>query len=67
MTLVNLASLAIFVAAITMGRFGYRRNFRPMDTRSLLTARVVTEDIGGDKDSGARDRSADWEDRLIMS
>jgi hypothetical protein len=66
MTLMNLASLAIFVVAMTMGRFGYQhqRDLQPMDTRSLLTARVVNEDTSGGEHRHGKDKQADWEGRV---
>ena len=64
MTLMNLASLAIFLAAIKIGGFGYRRDLRPMDTRYLLTARVGNEAIEGDKKHWSRVDKVDWEDRV---
>ncbi|KAJ2921294.1 hypothetical protein H1R20_g15798, partial [Candolleomyces eurysporus] len=48
----NLASLAICVKALKMGRLRYRYDFDPTDTRSLLAAMA---DSGGSK-------GADWED-----
>ncbi|KAJ2913322.1 hypothetical protein MD484_g7099, partial [Candolleomyces efflorescens] len=39
-TLMNLVSLAICIAALVKGRFRYRTNIDPTDTRVLLRARV---------------------------
>jgi hypothetical protein len=62
MTLMNLASLAVCIAAITMGRFQYKCDFEPMDTRALLTARVIHENVDSDEEDGGRDKKVDWGD-----
>ncbi|KAJ2919653.1 hypothetical protein MD484_g768, partial [Candolleomyces efflorescens] len=67
MTLMNLASLAIFVAAMIMGRFRYQHStLQPMDTRSLLTAKVLSEDSRGGEHGGRRDPKEDWEKRVVF-
>ena len=65
MTLMNLASLSLFVAAMIMGRFKYQHSeLQPMDTRSLLTAKVAGEDTSNDQHAGRRDPKGDWEKRV---
>ncbi|KAJ2912776.1 hypothetical protein MD484_g7639, partial [Candolleomyces efflorescens] len=65
MTLMNLASLSIFVAAMIMGRFKYQHSeFQPMDTRALLTAKVAGEDTGSDQHAVRRGPKGDWEKRV---
>ena len=59
MTLMNLVSLAICLMALKMGRLGYRYNFDPTDTRSLLTAMVLNKGARSDRDGS---KEADWED-----
>jgi hypothetical protein len=65
MTLMNLASLAICVAAMVMGRFKYRSDIEPTSTRSLLAARVV--DTNGDDSDEAgqgKDKTVGWDNRV---
>ena len=63
MTLMNLASLAVCAAAMIMGRLKYRYDFEPMDTRALLTARVIEGGTESDEDDdGAISKKVDWGD-----
>jgi hypothetical protein len=60
MALTNLASLAIWIAAMRMGRFRYQCNSDPMDTRALLTARVIDEEVDSDEENDGREKMVDW-------
>jgi hypothetical protein len=62
MTLMNLAFLIIWIVAMKMGRFQYRCNFEPMDTRAMLTARVINEKVDSNEENDGRDKKVDWED-----
>ncbi|KAJ2919625.1 hypothetical protein MD484_g767, partial [Candolleomyces efflorescens] len=68
MTLLNLASLAIYVIAVTMGRFNPRNNQALIDPRSLLAAKVVsTNTDNGELDHRhAKGGRVAWEDRVAF-
>jgi hypothetical protein len=61
----NLASLAICVASMVMGRFKYRSDIEPTNTRSVLTAKVVDSN-GGDSDEAGqgKDKTVGWDNRV---
>lgn len=65
MTLMNLASLAICVAAMVMGRFKYQSDIEPTNTLSLLNAKVIDTN-GGDSDEAGqgKDTTAGWDKRV---
>jgi hypothetical protein len=61
MTIINLSTLAILLAAMWMGGLRYKYDFEPTDTRSILGASVGGQGLRGDGDCTNEVR---WGDRV---